>query len=176
LLLGAFFLNLGGYALVFDYFINRSDVQIVKQMYDNKVNSAKLIELKVPVHMATIQDWTEYAHVTGQIQLNDGYYNYVGLKMTRDTMFLLCQPNHVKDQLVKGHLIVAKDLNDVPLSKKGAEPMSKKVNLGYDNVYQVVKCDYKQLANLIKPVTNKENLLSDHPYIESPGKPPNFSC
>jgi hypothetical protein len=175
-LLSAHLFSLGGYTLVFDYLINRSDVQLVKQVYENKTNSAKLIELKVPVHMPTIQDWPEYEHVVGQIQLHDGYYNYMGLKMTRDTMYLLCLPNHVKDQLVKGNLIVAKDLSDVPLSKKGAEPVSKKVNAGYDNVCQVVNCDYKQFADLVTPTTSKESLYSEHPYIESPGKPPNFSC
>lgn len=176
MLLGIFVLNIGGYAFVFDYFIHRSDVQLVKQMYDNKRSSAKLIELKIPVHMPTIQDWSEYEHIVGQIQLNTGYYNYVGLKMTRDTMYLLCQPNHVKDQLVKAHLIIAKDLNDVPLSKKGAEPVSKKGSPGYDNVYQTIKCNYKQFATLVSPVVVKQYAQFDHPYIESPGKPPNSSC
>jgi hypothetical protein len=176
LLLSAHLFNLGGYALVFRYFIQRSDREIVKQMYDNKVNSAKLLEIKIPVHMPTIQDWPEYEHIEGQIQLKDGYYNYVRLKMTRDTMSFICLPNTVKDHLVKGNLIVAKDLNDVPMSKKGAEPMSKKVNLGYDNFYQVINCNYKPSAELITPVDY--SLLShlDKPYIESPGKPPNFSC
>ena len=107
ILLGAHLFTLGGYTLVFQYFIQRSDVEIVKQMYNNKESSAKLIELKVPVNMPTIQDWTEYEHITGQIQLSDGYYNYVGIKMTRDTMSLLCLKKHVKDKLVKANLIIA---------------------------------------------------------------------
>jgi len=176
ILLGAHLFTLGGYEMVFRYFIQRSDVEIVKRMYDNKSGSAKLIELKVPVHMPTIQDWPEYEHVVGQIQLKDGYYNYVGIKMTRDTMSLLCLPNHVKDQLVKAHLIVAKDLNDVPLSKKGAEPLSKKTVELYNYTYQVIKCDYKPFAKLVRPIGNTEIFNLAHPYIESPGKPPNFSC
>jgi hypothetical protein len=85
-------------------------------------------------------------------------------------------PNHVKDQLVKSNLIVAKGLADVPLSKKGPEQAGKKVSFGYDNVYQVVNCDYQHLADLITHTTPKERLYADRPYIESPGKPPNFSC
>lgn len=162
--------------MVFDYLIDRSDVQIVKEMYTDSQTSAKLIQLKVPVHMATIQDWPEFVHVTGQILLNDRYYNYTGIKMTRDTMYLICSPNYVKDQLVKNNLIVAKGLADVPLNKKGTESGAKKVSFGYDNVYQVVKCDYKKLNDLIQPTTSKESSYSEHPYIESPGKPPNFSC
>lgn len=176
LVLGVFLFNMGGYDLAFKYLIHQSDVQIVKKMYNEKNGAAKLIELKIPVHMPTIQDWTEYAHISGQIELNDGYYNYVGLKMTRDTMSLLCLPNHVKDLLVKGNLIVAKNLSDVPLGKKGPDPVSKKVDQGYDNVYQVIRCDYRQFAEQMKLVVIKEKIHTDHPYIESPGKPPNYSC
>jgi len=176
-LLGAHLMMLGGYTLLFDYFIKRSDTEIIKQMYESKPGSAKLIELKIPVNMPTIQDWTEYAHVTGQLQLKEGYYNYVGLKMTRDTMSFLCLPNHVKDQLVKAHVIVVKDLNgDVPMSKKGATPLTKKTSSGYDNVYQVVKCDYTPIARLVKMTYKTQILYHENPYIESPGKPPNFSC
>jgi hypothetical protein len=86
LLLGTFLLNLGGYDLLFKYFIQRTDTQLVNQMYDSKFNSSKLVELKIPVHMPTIEDWTEYKDIVGQIQLNDSYYNYVKLKMTKDTL------------------------------------------------------------------------------------------
>ena len=177
MLLGAHLMMLGGYALLVDYFIKRSDTEIVKQMYAAKPGSQKLMELKIPVHMPTIQDWTEYVHVVGQIQLNDGYYNYVGIKMSRDTMSLLCLPNHVKDKLVKAHLIIAKDINgNVPISKKGAEPLTKKISSGYDNVYQLVNCDFKPIGSHINVVTNGILPTVPDPYIASPGKPPNVSC
>src|SRR6185312_12637225 len=168
---------LGGYTLLCDYFIDRSDTEIVKQMYNGKPGSAKLIELKVPVHMPTIQDWPEYVDIVGQIQLKDGYYNYVALKMSRDTMSLLCLPNHVKDKLVKAHLIIAKDINgNVPLNKKGSDPLTKKAVSGYDNVDQVVKCDYQPFAQQVRLIYNISIQHHENPYVESPGKPPNFSC
>ncbi len=177
LLLGVHLFYLGGYMLAFQYFIHQSDVQIVKQMYDNKVNSQKLVELKVPVNMPTIQDWTEYEHIEGQIQLNNAYYNYVRLKMTRDTMYLICLPNNAKANLIKANVIMVKNLNDVPLSKKGANnSTTKKAEWGYDNVYQVIKCDYTPLAELVREINNTLAVNLTKPYIESPGKPPNTSC
>jgi hypothetical protein len=177
LLLSVHLFYLGGYTLVFQYFINRSDVQIVKQMYDNKFDSTKLLELKVPVHMPTIQDWTEYEHIEGQIQLNNAYYSYVRLKMTRDTMYLICLPNNVKANLVKANVIMAKNLNDVPLSKKGAtNPLTKKVNLVYDNVDQVLQCDYAPLPERAGIIVSPASAHLTNPYIESPGKPPNAAC
>jgi hypothetical protein len=41
---------------------------MVKQIFDNKIDDAKLIEIKIPVNMPTIQDWTEYEEIVGQIQ------------------------------------------------------------------------------------------------------------
>jgi hypothetical protein len=179
LLLSAHLINIGGYVLVNQYFIHRSDTEIVKQMYDNKGNSAKLQELKVPVNMPTLQDWTEYEHVEGQVQLNNTYYNYVRLKMTRDTLYLICLPNDVKANLVKDNIIMVKNMSDVlPLSKKGPSiPSAKKVNsAGYDNVYQLVDCKYAQLPEFVKVFVNSRTSHLTNPYIESPGKPPNFSC
>jgi hypothetical protein len=177
LLLAVHLFYLGGYMLAFQYFIHKSDAQIVKQLYGNKVDNVKLVELKIPVHMPTIDDWTEYANIQGQIQLNDAYYNYVRLKMTKDTMYLICLPNKVKANLVKANVIMAKNLNDVPLSKKGVNnSFTKKAESVYDNVYQIVHCNYVPLVNLVKRSVNTFSPHLSNPYIESPGKPPNSAC
>jgi hypothetical protein len=62
------------------------------------------------------------------------------------------------------------------MNKKGAEQNSKKADAIYDHVYQVVKCDYKPFGMEVKTVSYSLLSRIDHPYIESPGKPPNFSC
>jgi hypothetical protein len=177
LLLTVHLFYLGGYMLVFQYFMHRSDVQIVKQLYENKVDNVKLVELKVPVSMPTIQDWPEYEHIQGQIQLNNAYYNYVRLKMTKDTMYLICLQNDTKTKLEKANIIMAKNVADVPLSKKGASNSSnKKADQAYDHVYQVLKCDYSPTEKLVKESGSfRLGHLSD-PYIKSPCKPPNTAC
>ena len=126
--------------------------------------------------MPTIQEWTEYEHITGLFLFCVGFFFFVGFLLFWDTMSLLCLPNHVKDKLVKANLIIAKGLNDVPLSKKTAEPVTKKVIEVYNDANPVIKCDYKPLADLIKPVYYTLIQQPDSPYIESPGKPPNTSC
>jgi len=172
LLLGAHLLGLGGYELVFKYFIHQSDVQIVKQMYDNKFNSQKLIEIKIPVHMPTIVDWTEYEHITGQIQLNGGYYNYIRLKMTRDTMYLLCIPNHDKTRLINANVIYAKNVSDIPSNKKSHTSLVKK-GLS-ENEYNYTSISYKAFARAA-------NTKARHGYVFAatvktqlgiPGQPP----
>lgn len=168
---------LGGYMLAFQYFMNKSDDQIVSQLYSNGTNSSKLIKLKIPVHMPTLDDWTDYANIQGQVQVKDSYYNYVRLKMTKDTLYLICLPNTVKANLAKANIIMTKNLNDIPLSKRGANNSStKKAESTYDHFYQIVKCDYVPLAELIKVTPHLEVTHLSSPYIESPGKPPNIAC
>jgi hypothetical protein len=168
--------NMGGYALLYQYFIHRSDVQIVKQIFENKIDNRKFIEIKIPSHLPIMQDWDQYQEVVGQIQLKDAYYNYVRMKMTRDTMYFICVANTNKTRLVNANIITAKEINDVPLTKKGQEPWAKKATTYSEYNLTVFSYHYSAFGTLLK--TSEKSLSStfSDPYIESPGKPPNFSC
>jgi hypothetical protein len=69
LLLSVHLFYAGGYTLFFQYFIHRSETQMVKQIYENKVDATQLVQIKIPVHMPQMQDWPDYEHVQGQVQL-----------------------------------------------------------------------------------------------------------
>ncbi len=161
---------------MFQYYIHQSDVQMVKQIFDNKIDNTKLIEIKIPVSMPTIQDWGEYEEIVGQIQLKDAYYNYVRLRMTRDTMYFICLANTAKTSLVNANIITAKGISDVPLSKKGQEPVSKKANTLSEYNLQAFKYQNSLPGISLKRNINGTNLNLTNPFIESPGKPPNFIC
>ena len=176
LLLSVHLFYTGGYSLFFQYFINQSENQIVKQIYENKVDATQLIQIKIPVSNPHMQDWKDYEKVQGQIQLKDNYYNYVGVKMTKDTMYLVCIANSVKTRLVSANLIVAKNMADVPLNKKGSDAgQVKKASGGFE--YQIPSSHYSYVAfsTTLKGHENPISAKLTHPYIESPGKPPNFS-
>ncbi|MGN6397280.1 MAG: hypothetical protein ACTHMI_17055 [Mucilaginibacter sp.] len=174
-LLGIHLFSIGGYTLLYRYYMHQSDVQIVKEIFDNKVNDAKLIELKIPVHMPTVQDWDEYEVIQGQIQLKDTYYNYVRMKLTRDTMYFVCIPNNVKTRLAKANVIAAREFSDVPFSKKGHEAPVKKVNSLSDYTLETFGYTYTNFETHITSVNRRVSFILDSPFIESPGKPPNFS-
>ena len=124
--------------------------------------------------MPTIQDWDEYEEIVGQVQLKDAYYNYVKLKMTRDTMYFICLPNATKTRLVNANVIAAKDFADVPLSKKGQDPVSKKVNTLSEYNLQTFKYSYAVVGISVKKNNAMLSFQLINPFIESPGKPPNF--
>ena len=147
---------------------------MVKKMYSNKINDAKLIEIKIPVHFPTITDWDDYAEIAGQIQLKDAYYNYVKLKITRDTMYMVCLPNTTKTRLVNANVITAKEISDVPLNKNSHAPSVKKVNALSEYNLQAFQYNYSAFGISLTESPETASIKIASPFIESPGKPPNF--
>jgi len=175
ILLSVHLFNLGGYALLFQYYIQKSDTQMVKQIFDNKIDSNKFIEIKIPVHFPTMQIMDDYVVLEGQIQLKDVFYNYVKMKMTRDTMYFVCIPNTSKTRLVNANIITAKEINDIPLSKKGHhDPLAKRINTLSEYHLQAFLYSYAEFETLLKQIRRSEPYHLNHPFINSPGKPPNF--
>ncbi len=168
--------NTGGYNLIFQYFIHRSEVQMVKNIYENKVDATQLIQIKIPMQSPGLKDWADYEHIQGQVQLKDAFYNYVGVKMTHDTMYLVCVANDAKTKLVNANIIVAKHVSDVPVSKRGQETPVKKSATGFECSIPLAQYKFLAFANLIEVKKNPISALLPNPYIESPGKPPNFSA
>lgn len=125
-MLFAILFNLGGYGLFFKYMIDRSDSRIVDRINRNHYRASELVEVKIPVNLPTLQDWTEYEVVSGQVQFKNNKYNYAQIKMTRDTLYLLVIPNHDRSKLVNANIIYAKQVNDIPVNKKSHLPLIKK--------------------------------------------------
>jgi hypothetical protein len=149
---------------------------MVKQIYDNKIDSKKYIEIKIPSHLPIMQDWDQYQEVVGQIRLKDAYYNYVRMKMTRDTMYFICVANTSKTRLVNANIITAKEINDVPQTKKGQDPLAKKASTYSEYNLTAFSYHYSAFGTLLKTSEKFISCSFSDPYIESPGKPPDFSC
>lgn len=145
---------------------------MTKQIFASKIDDSKFIEIKVPAHNPTVQDWDEYEVVTGQIQVKDAYYNYVKLKMTRDTLYFVCLPNATKTRLEKANLVVAKEIADVPVNKKGHDAV-KKANVLSEYEYQAFHYSYLPFPTLLPQKRIFISSKITDPFIESPGKPPN---
>ena len=173
LLLGIHLFTTGGYSIVFEYFIHQSDVQIVKEVYDNKIDK-KLIEIKIPVHLPGMHAWPRYEKIQGQIELKGTFYNYVRLKMSPDTMAMLCIPNTAKTRLVRANVIMAKEINDVPLGKKTHDTSKKSIDAPYE--YMVLNYQFTATPVLLKKEYIKTYSSLLNPFVETRGQPPNLLC
>src|ERR1700748_1665516 len=150
--------NLGGYSLFFQYMINRSDNKIIYRINHNHYRNSELVEVKIPVNLPTLQDWTEYAEVSGQVQFKNNKYNYAEIKMTRDTLYLLVIPNHDRTKLVNANIIYAKQVNDIPLSKKSHNSLIKKSIS--ETEYRYTTLNYK----ITVPTANTKQ-YNDHSFL-----------
>ncbi|MEO6151081.1 MAG: hypothetical protein ABIN95_09475 [Mucilaginibacter sp.] len=166
-----FLFNIGGYALVFNYLIYRSDSSISEQINNSSFKPAELVEIKIPVHL-NIQDWVEYKPVTGQVKVANVSYTYSELRMTRDTLYMKCIPNHDKARLVDAKTNYNKQVNDLPVSKKSNAPLSKKST--DENYYRYYTLQYHALPQVIKKEAGYSNVPADilTALIDIPGQPP----
>ncbi|NCD70001.1 hypothetical protein [Mucilaginibacter agri] len=173
MLLGIHLFTTGGYSIVFEYFIHQSDVQMVREIYDSKTQK-KLIEIKIPVHLPGMHAWNRYEHIEGQVQVKGTFYNYVRLKMSADTMAMLCIPNTVKTHLVNANVILTKEITDTPMSKKGHDLVKKSIDLQY--VYQALNYQFSATPVFIKKEYNNTYSCLLNPFVETRGQPPDFRC
>lgn len=168
-----FLFNIGGYQLLFNYFIYQSDNSIAENINANHYRASDLVEVKIPVHL-TIENWDGFKPISGQIKANGTCYNYAEIKMTSDTLFLKCIPNQNKAGLLKANNTFAKEINDVPQSKKEHNPSVKKSNSLSEYNLQAFLYSYNAQATSLTQNNRSAVLTLARPYIDSPGKPPNF--
>jgi hypothetical protein len=164
--------NMGGYMLLFQYCIKASDDFANEQIGKGFYKPEELVEIKIPVRMPYVQEQLKYENISGQIQLQGNCYNYVALKMTRDTMYVKCIPNYTKTKLISQNVITAKEVSDSPLAKKNHASSLKKSATDNDFNYTV------SLFQLRSPfmiqdklhAQNSDTLLDT--YLNSPAQPP----
>jgi hypothetical protein len=167
--------NLGGYSLFFQYMIDRSDNKIIDRINNNHYHSSDLVEVKIPVSLPTLQDWTEFETISGQVQFKNNKYNYAQIKMTRDTLYLLIIPNHNRTKLFNANIIYAKQVNDIPVNKKSHNSLAKKSIS--ENEYNYTILQYNALPSAENIKTSCDYAFSDiiETSILVPGQPPEFS-
>jgi hypothetical protein len=173
-MLAALVFNMGGYMLLFQYFMQESDQFANEQISKGFYKPEELVEIKIPMRMPYVQEQRQYENISGQIQLKGNCYNYVALKITRDTMYVKCVPNYTKTKLVNDNVITAKEVGDGPLAKKNHTLPVKKT--GIDNEY----CYTIALFNLAIPAkVLHTGFINAAPktlnvYISALGQPPDL--
>ncbi|HEK22009.1 hypothetical protein [Mucilaginibacter sp.] len=166
--------NWGGYLLLQNYLVARADRHMNDLISQNLYDPNSLIEVKVKQNLPGIFEWPDYKNVTGQLQLKNACYNYVKLKFTKDTLYVLCVPNYEKTKLVKSNIIYAKEVNDIPSDKKANDSSAKKS--GQDSKYDhpILSMNFSLFNNEIVALAKYRNKLIKTPFISLPGQPPEF--
>lgn len=165
--------NAGGYLLLQQYQVYRTDRRMNDLISQSLYNPNALIELKVAQHLPGITEtWGDYKNVDGQVQLKNACYNYVKLKVTRDTLYLMVIQNYEKTKLIGKNIIYAKQINDIPQGDKNHETSLKKA--GPDIKYDAPVPTYQFAAfeDIAPPTIKPIQTGLTNPFITVGGQPP----
>lgn len=130
-----------------------------------------LVPVKVPVSMPTVENWKDYIYLSGQIQFKNNSYNYVKIKMTKDTIYLMCIPNYKKTRLINQNIIDARKIADIPVNKKNHVPLGKTPGLG-DYNYQVMQYQFFTPVAQLKVLFNNTDPQLVKCFLSRPSQPP----
>ena len=89
-------------------------------------------------------------------------------------MYFVCLPNAAKTRLVKANILTTKEISDVPAGKTNHNPVVKKVSFLSEYNLRAFHYKYSEFSVLLKSNKNSTFVKLSNPFIESPGKPPNF--
>lgn len=168
--------NAGGYMLLFQYLIHRSNSFEEQQISKGLYNVHDLVEIKIPAHMPQVQDWPEYEPLYGQVQLQGDSYNYVKLRVTHNAIYIMCVPNYSTTRLANANVIYARQVSDVPLNKKGNTNAVKTFSF---NTYYHLTASYTAVQSLVivdqvlNPASTGDIL---HVFLDTIDQPPRAAC
>jgi hypothetical protein len=171
ILLAVQLFNIAGPLLLYQYLVYQSEKLFEEQISKNNYEPDDLFEVKIPVKMSTVQDWTDYAYISGRVEFKSTDYNYVKLKMTRDTIYLMCVPNYKTTKLSTNNIIDAKGVPEIPVNKKEHVPFGKTSTPG---LFGYCTPQYGFFVPALIVSANPHDSLSSivNPAIAFPGEPP----
>jgi hypothetical protein len=157
--------------VLFQYFIYQSNKFNEEQISKNLYKASDLVEIKIPVNLPEITNWDSYQRISGTIQLQENWYNYVKLKMTRDTLFVMCVPNYKTTRLINANIICAREVSEAPLNaKKQALPIKGVAIFNYIPLTTMVKLSPSVIIIKQVPLRLNEKPVISHTVV--PAQPP----
>jgi len=174
-LLTVYLFNIGGQLALHQYFAYLSDKFFNEQIGRGFYNVGDLTEIKIPVNMPGITNWKGYENIAGQIQFENSCYNYVKMKITRNTLYLMCIPNYKATQLSAQNIIGAKQVKDIPVPKKNHVPYGKTTLLGKFN-FAFIQFTFNSPFESTRVTVGQSVQQLDHHFPDIPEQPPKFSC
>ncbi len=91
--------NIAGYRLLFNQFEKIATANLENKIDQGTYSPEQLIEIKIPLSMPYYSD-KDYEAVHGETEWNGKHYRYVKRKISGNTLYLLCIPNHEKNNIV----------------------------------------------------------------------------
>jgi hypothetical protein len=142
--LAIYLFNLAGYQGLFVFFDNAISTHIVTQLDKGEYNDAELVEIKIPYPLPYAANWPDYQRFDGEADINGMHYNYVKRKMSNDTLYLLCIPNHERTKLAAAKNEYVKNTTEGVNTAPGKKsPASSGMQKAFSGDYNNLIAEYK---------------------------------
>jgi hypothetical protein len=133
LLLALFTFNWFGYRLFINVLEERASLSLQQKLDLDDYDNNRLVELKIPVSLPYLTNWSDFENYAGETEFNGVHYNYVKRKLVNDTLILLCIPNQEKNQLRNAQSDYFKQVNDLQSSSKKTNSKDHSVKSPYSD-------------------------------------------
>ena len=118
ILLALFGFNLFGYKLLINLLEQQASISLQHRLDLDQYDNNNLVEIKVPVSLPYLSNWTDFEKYQGETVINGIHYKYVKRRLVNDTLILLCVRNETKDQLKSAQSDYFKQVNDLQGNNK----------------------------------------------------------
>lgn len=169
MLLAIHLFNLAGYTFLFDYFIQRSNEELIQQLDAHQYNDHELIELKIAMHTPYLAGWSNYERVDGEAEVDGIFYTYVKRKIHNDTLYLLCLPDKNKTRLTAARIEYANKVQDVPAN---AKTTLKKNPAGFEYQQPVALFTVRTITTTFRQPFQHPAISASQAFITAPYHPP----
>jgi hypothetical protein len=117
-LLALFGFNLFGYKLLINLLEEQASLSLQHQLDLDQYDNSNLVELKLPVNLPYLSNWSGFEKYQGETEINGVHYKYVKRRLVNDTLILLCIRNESKNQLRTAQSDYFKQVNDLQGNNK----------------------------------------------------------
>ena len=167
--------NLAGYHLLFNYLQHSASKQMIHQIGRGDYAARDLVEVKIAYPLAYASTHTLVEKNNGEIEIGGITYNYVSLKLSDDTLRMVCIPNTQKSKLNASRNDFASQMSssDNSQGKKSSGAVQKAISAEYNNTAAFAELTISSTFVAQQGVTTDENSCKG--YNATPGQPPQLA-
>ena len=161
--------NWVGYRFLTSYLENKSNLALNAQLDADNYNEADLISIKVANNLP-YTNAKKFERVNGQIEIGGVQYNYVKIKVSSDSLELLCIPNHDVTNLKASKAEFFKLVNDLQPNGQGKKGES---NSGASKSFSPDTYAVNELFTLHHPAAMAEvDMFGEYAFFIPAGNAP----
>ncbi len=150
--------NLVGYCILFRYLSQQSSNELIRSIDKNDFIESELLEVKMKLNLPYLASMSEYERFDGNIEIAGKHNKYVKRKISNDTLYLLCLPDKVQDQLKDSESKFASGVNDFDAEDNQGKGVRKTAIF---NQFHTAVTDY----NMVPPLAGHKKFNSFYATI-----------